>query len=240
VVELASLPGSVITAIHKLHPQTVFEDASDLLELALAAEGARADTVVAQRCLRIAQTALSAGIAASAVCQSNAVLAAAEGAARREGAEEILLAVAPDAATDPGLRRIEGMAVLGDVYFLQASVAYKGSWVRLGRTLTVGAPSAWIAESDAWYEELVGKIAAGAPPKAAIDRALLRLPGTTLATWRLETAREGLALAVIDGATPFSTQNPLLDSLYTLTLRLRRAEGWWFGATPFVLSRTVA
>ncbi len=235
VIELSSLPSTVIAGIRKSHPQTVFEDASDLLAAALAG-AERGGGVIAQRCMAIARISLSAGTTCSGRKASD-VLAATEGAARLEGAEEILLAMAPDVAADPRLRRIEGPAAVGDVFMLQASVAYKGSWVRLGRTLAAGAPHPWITDTDAWYEKLVTEIAAGAPAKAAIDTALARLPGATLEAWRLESARAGLALAVADGSAPFSTQHRLLDSLYTLTLRLRRAEGWWFGASPFVFSR---
>jgi hypothetical protein len=233
VVELSSLPSSVIAAIEKAHPGTVFEDASNLLEMALV-EG---DSVglIAQRCMTIARSALAAGMAAAGSREANDVVAAAEGAARREGAEEILLAVAPDASADPRLRRIEGRATLGEVFMLQATVAYKGAWVRFGRTLAAGVPRVWIAEADAWYEKLVSEIAAGAPAKTAIDAALALLPGTKLEAWRCETASAGLPLAMAEGSAPFTAKHLLRDSLCTLTLRLRRDEGCWFAAAPLVL-----
>jgi hypothetical protein len=237
VIDLPSLPCGVSAAIRKLHGDTVFEDATDLLSAALAGED-RGVSAIAQRCMAIARTAVAAGASAACSGEANQVLAAAEGAARREGAEEILLALAPDAKADPRLRRIEGGAALGEVFMLQATVAYKGSWLRLGRTLTAGAARTWIAETDTWCEELVSDIAGGTPAKAAIDSALARLPGASLAAWRLETARGGLPLATVDGSEPFSAQHLLPDALYTLTLHLRQAEGCWFKAAPLVLGRS--
>ncbi|HWP12096.1 MAG TPA: hypothetical protein VNN06_09765 [Ramlibacter sp.] len=234
VVDLASLPSGVSAAIHELHPEAKFEDATDLLGAALAGAGADA---IARRCIAIARVALAAGTSAAESRQANAVLAAAEGAARREGAEEILLAMAPDAAIDARLRRIEGGAALGDVFMLQATVAYKGAWVRLGRTLTAGAPRPWITEANAWSEQLVGALAAGAPASALIDSALPRLPGAEVQAWRIETARAGLALAVVDESATPTAQQPLHDSLCTLTLRLRHAEQNWCASTPYIVGR---
>jgi Xaa-Pro aminopeptidase len=65
-------------------------------------------------------------------------LAAAEAAARQLGAEEIYLAAAPDLACDLRLRRIEGDVATGQTYAVRASVAYKGSWVRMVRTIGCG------------------------------------------------------------------------------------------------------
>ncbi|MBI3371183.1 MAG: hypothetical protein HY017_05405 [Betaproteobacteria bacterium] len=236
IVELSSFPSSVVAAIRKLHPAIEFEDATDLLNAALAQEGLRTD-VVAARTIAIARVALAAGAAEAGGRDANAVVAAAEGTARREGAEEILLAVAPDAVADPRLRRIEGAALLGDAFALQVSVAYKGCWLRIGRTLSSGALPPWIAETDAWFERLVSEIATGAPPNVAIPTALTRLPGATLDSWRAETARAGLALAVVAGSAPFSSERPLPVAPITLTLRLRRGKGWWFSAAPFVFAR---
>ena len=237
VVELASLPCSVAAAIRKTHPNAQFEDASNLLATALVANEAPGGAVE-ERCKAIAATALAAGSAAAASHEANAVVAAAEGAARNAGAEEILLALATDAAADPRLRRIEGGAALGQVFALQATVAYKGCWVRLGRTATTGPPLPWIAETDAWFEILAGEITAGALAGSALDAALPRLAGASLDFWRVEAVRAGLALAAVAGSAPFPDRNPPPASLFTLSLRLRRPQGWWFGATPLRVAPT--
>jgi hypothetical protein len=63
-----------------------------------------------------------------------AIIAAVEGEARRLGAEEVYIAAAPDLLRDARLRRIEGEAGLGASFALRATVAYKGTWIRLVRT----------------------------------------------------------------------------------------------------------
>jgi Creatinase/Prolidase N-terminal domain len=89
----------------------------------------------------IALAAKAAWIAHRALAQSRgegrriaAIIAATEGEARRLGAEEVYIAAAPDLAHDARFRRIEGEASLGASFALRASVAYKGTWVRLVRT----------------------------------------------------------------------------------------------------------
>jgi hypothetical protein len=63
------------------------------------------------------------------------MLAAVDGEARRQGAEEVYIAVAPDLAKSRMLRRQEGDGTLGVRFAVRASVAYKGAWVRMTRTL---------------------------------------------------------------------------------------------------------
>ncbi len=62
------------------------------------------------------------------------IIAAVEAEARNLGAEEIYIAAAPDLARDPRLIRIEGEVALGKSFALRVTVAYKGCWIRLGRT----------------------------------------------------------------------------------------------------------
>jgi hypothetical protein len=64
-----------------------------------------------------------------------AVIAAIEREARRFGAEEVYIAAAPDLERSPHLRRIEGEAPLGPTFAVRATVAYKGHWVRMVRTV---------------------------------------------------------------------------------------------------------
>jgi Xaa-Pro aminopeptidase len=63
-----------------------------------------------------------------------AIIARVEARARELGAEEIYIAAAPDLARDLRLRRIEGDAAPGASFALRATVAYKGTWIRLVRT----------------------------------------------------------------------------------------------------------
>jgi hypothetical protein len=65
----------------------------------------------------------------------NAMIAAVERRARELGAEEIYIAAAPDLERDARFKRIEGEAALGKNFALRVTVAYKGTWIRLVRSM---------------------------------------------------------------------------------------------------------
>ena len=67
------------------------------------------------------------------------MIAGAESKARALGAEEIYIAAAPDLERDTRFRRIEGEATLGKTFALRATVAYKGAWIRLVRSVCEAA-----------------------------------------------------------------------------------------------------
>jgi hypothetical protein len=89
-----------------------------------------AEIALATRAASIARHAL-ASVSGSSLAE---VVAAAEREARMLGAEEVYLAAAPDLARDRRLARPEGGIELGATFALRATVAYKGTWVRLVRS----------------------------------------------------------------------------------------------------------
>jgi len=132
VVDFDNLSVGIADDLREGGPNLVLRDASALF----AQVRAVADSV------EIALATKAASIARHALAQIQPDgadlgegLAAAEAAARRLGAEEIYLAAAPDLARDHRLRRIEGEVARGASFAVRASVAYKGSWVRMGRTI---------------------------------------------------------------------------------------------------------
>jgi len=133
MVEYDCLPAGIAEDFAEAGPRLVVEDATDLF----AAVRQRADPteiLLAARVAEIASSALAAMPADST--SAGEVVAAVESAARRAGAEEIYVAIAPDLARDLRLIRIEGDAALGPVYAVRASVAYKGTWVRCTHTVS--------------------------------------------------------------------------------------------------------
>src|SRR4029077_5515024 len=62
------------------------------------------------------------------------IIAAVEAHARGLGAEEIYIAAAPDLARGARFSRIEDEVERGESFALRATVAYKGTWIRLART----------------------------------------------------------------------------------------------------------
>ena len=64
------------------------------------------------------------------------VAAQIDGLTRRYGAEEVYVGVCKDVAKSRTFVRLEGTCELADTFALRLTLAYKGSWVRLTRTLS--------------------------------------------------------------------------------------------------------
>jgi len=147
---------------------------------------------------------------------ATAAVAAVDLTARTLGAEESYIAIAPDLRSDRRLVRLEGPAVLGDVYALRATVAYKGAWVRMARTIVRNDTSGIVrTATDAF---------------AAAIAQLPKLDGlAAYESWLVETARTAQPLdAVAGSAVPHAVAFPpgALVSVQAVTVA---------GGTPIVL-----
>jgi hypothetical protein len=178
VVDLGGLPAGVLADLREGGAQLSLADASALFDGARA-EADPAEITLAVRAASIAQQALTRASGASLA----RVLAAVEAHARAAGAEEVYLAAAPDLARDSRLLRVEGEASLGASFALRATVAYKGSWVRLLRTF--------------------GRSAAG-EGAADLAAAVAALPSDRgfagFSSWLVEGCRGGQPLAPLMGS----------------------------------------
>jgi Xaa-Pro aminopeptidase len=135
IVDFDGLSAGIADDLHDGGPRLGLRDASALFAQARAVADA-AEIALATRAASIARDAL-AQIPRDGADLGH-MLATAEAAARRAGAEEIYLAAAPDLAHDQRLRRIEGEVARGASCAVRASVAYKGAWVRMVRTIGCG------------------------------------------------------------------------------------------------------
>jgi Xaa-Pro aminopeptidase len=135
VVDFDGLSVGIADDLREVGPRLALRDAGALFAQARAVADA-AEIALAKMAAAIARHALSQ-IPRSGD-DLGPMLAAAEAAARRAGAEEIYLAAAPDLARDHRLRRIEGDVARGARCAVRASVAYKGTWVRMVRTIGCG------------------------------------------------------------------------------------------------------
>jgi hypothetical protein len=130
VPDLDALPAGICEDLHAGGPGLDLRDASAMF----ARLRVRADTA------EIAFAARASAIAQCALAQPRgdcltAMIAAADRQARSLGAEEVYVAAAPDLARDQRLRRMEGNETpLGATFALRATVAYRGTWIRLVRT----------------------------------------------------------------------------------------------------------
>jgi Xaa-Pro aminopeptidase len=142
--------------------------------------------------------------------RAEAVIAAVEGRARAAAAEECYVAVAPDLAHSPRFRRIEGAVRLGSSYAVRATVAYKGVWVRLARTL--------------FREDSRADLARAAADKFAA--AVARLPdlgGFAGLDWLVEGTRVAQPLEPLAGSR-MSEARPLAPGAL-VTVQMKLDEG---------------
>jgi len=129
VVDFDGLSVGIADDMREGGPSLVLTEAGPLFA-AMRAKGDPADIALAGKAALIAHQALVQARGGTL----NAMVARAEQQARLDGAEEIYVAAAPDLARDLRFMRIEGDAALGNNFALRATVAYKGTWVRLVRT----------------------------------------------------------------------------------------------------------
>jgi hypothetical protein len=168
IIEFDRLPTGIAEDLREAAPRLVLCDATELFA-ALRAKADPAEIALAMQAASIAEEALArieprAGI--------GEIIAAVEGEARRRGAEEVYVAVAPDLARDRRLIRMEHGAsndypALGESFAVRAAVAYKGSWVR--RLRTVGRDDATETQCEAALAEFAQAVAQ-LPSAAGLSR----------------------------------------------------------------------
>jgi hypothetical protein len=131
IPDLDGLSAGIVDDLREGGPRLALRDASALFA-GLRAKADPAEIALAIKAAAIAQRALAQAPGRGA--NLGDIIAAVERQARELGAEEIYIAAAPDLARDRRLKRIEGDAALGESFALRATVAYKGTWIRLVRT----------------------------------------------------------------------------------------------------------
>jgi len=130
VVDFDGLPSGIADDLREGGPNLRLSDASTLFAK-LRGKADSAEIVLATKAAAIARRALEQARSGPL----NTMIASVEREARLLGAEEIYIAAAPDLASDRRFIRVEGEAALGKSFALRATVAYKGVWVRLVRTV---------------------------------------------------------------------------------------------------------
>lgn len=205
VVDLPRLPVTVTEALASSGHALV--DASDLMA-GLRTPPDPAEIALAARAAHIARQALDA-IAPGETDAARAV-ATLDGTARGLGAEEVYPAVAADLSRSTRLVRLEGTAVLGEIAAIRASVAYKGVWVRLTRTLAHDRARA--AALDA--------------ASARFAAALARLPDTSglagLPAWLVEGCRTTVPLEPLAGSALGDQPRLALGSIVSVQATLEQ------------------
>jgi hypothetical protein len=130
IVDFDGLPAGIAADLREAGPELRLTDASALFAQ-LRSRADPAEIALASKAAAIAQTALAQADDGASL---NIMIAAVERQARLLGAEEIYVAAVPDLAHDLRFIRIEGEPSRGERFALRATIAYKGTWVRLVRT----------------------------------------------------------------------------------------------------------
>ena len=226
IVGMDSLPSSVANPLFSAMPADKLVDASAMFA-ALRQPGDSYEHALFDKAANIAANAFQA-VPAEAQKVSE-VTAAIEASARLAGAEELLLRFAPDLGKSVVLQRMEGDASLGTTWAVESSVAYKGVWVRLGRSMASGvAPASWSAANQ-WFDKASNN--AGAALNGLLNG---EAPGELLSGC-LEASIGVHPLSVIAAknippvfALPKGTHA-------VLSAQLALANGHWYRAGPVVV-----
>jgi hypothetical protein len=184
IADRDGLAAGIVDDLHAGGPRLGLRDATALFA-ELRAQADPAEIALAIKAASIARRALGAAAARRAGLSD--MIAAAEGEARRLGAEEVYIAAAPDLARDRRLVRIEGESVLGESFALRATVAYKGAWIRLTRTLRRDGAASADGEAAARLAAAVAEL----PSARGFD---------ALSSWLVEGCRIAQPLAPLMGS----------------------------------------
>jgi hypothetical protein len=150
IVDFDGLPAGIAEDLREGGPKLTLHDASALF-VSLRGVADPAEIALASRAADIGLRALSA----AQVNTLNDMIADVESKARQLGAEEIYIAAVPDLDRDTRFRRIEGEMALGKTFALRATVAYKGTWVRLVRSM---CEAAMVREASARFAQAVASL----------------------------------------------------------------------------------
>jgi hypothetical protein len=136
-----------------------------------------------------------------------------------------MLALAPDLAASPSLRRIEGEVALGERFAAQLSVAYKGVWVRTTKSFARrgGAPAGW-ADAELRFTDFA----------ACLDPTLSGgLPAGS--DWRAEACIGAMPLSPVATAGRPAARRLPSGSLAVVSARIATESGPWHGGCPVIL-----
>ena len=153
VADLEGLRAAVAQDLADAAPAAEITDATTLFERVRMQPDA-AEIALAAKAGAIAQRALSLATGKEQVLGD--AVSAIDHAARLWGAEEVYMAAAPNLDRATHFIRPEGTITLGKRFALRATVAYKGSWVRMTRCF--GFPDAALATAQTQFAAAVAQL----------------------------------------------------------------------------------
>jgi hypothetical protein len=232
VLEYDTLPAGLAADMAEAAPAAEWADATALFA-ALRREVDDAERGLLARANAMAIAALREAETGNAT-DAGTLAGLIEQHARRAGAEEVYIAVAPDLAADRRLNRTSQPTPLAASFAVRASIAYKGCWVRRTRTF---AKDASTAKADAWFDQAVRSIGAGRAVREQLAEKIKALPGASLAGWFLETCRGSDPLMAIAAMRAGGLDVPHAGQFLVLTIELTIDGRPWLGAAPLIAGR---
>jgi Creatinase/Prolidase N-terminal domain len=223
VADLSGLSAGIVDDLREAGPRLGLHDASEMFA-SLRAQADPAEIALATAASSIAQRGLAqaGGLVGMREARLGEIIAAVEREARALGAEEIYVAAAPDLARDRRLVRIEGETALGQSFALRATVAYKGTWIRLVRTFGHDADGA-------------GTDAAGARLAAAVAQLPSARGFAELPFWLVEGCRIAQPLVPLMGSRVSEPQPPPPRALVSVQVGLEIDGRWVLLGAPALL-----
>jgi hypothetical protein len=146
VLELNKLPGGIAHPLLAGLPGVELVDATDTYR-SVRHPADPTEIAISRKAATLARDCLDGAYENADYAQTGPLTAAIEGPARLAGAEEVIVEFAADLEQNAALRRIDGNLDLGARYALRVSLAYKGHWVRIGRTYGTERLDDWVAGS---------------------------------------------------------------------------------------------
>jgi hypothetical protein len=218
VVELSRLPGTIVNNLRDAAAGIELIDASDLFA-ALRSPADDTEIALTRRAAEIAHKALDLAKPGKGPVAAE-ILSDIERSARMQGCEEILIDIAEDLSADKQFRRLDGPSVFANRYAVRLSVAYKGHWVRVGRTFEQDGADRATSIEDSLAETLPGS---GATPP----------PGFVPGFEALDRVVEGCI-----GSAPLTVLlDPKPGAIVSITQRWQDAHGFWLVSEPVLMGK---
>jgi Xaa-Pro aminopeptidase len=153
-----------------------------------------------------------------------AVVAQIDGIARRHGAEEVYVAICKDVAKSRSLIRLEGNCGLAETFAVRLTLAYKGAWVRLTRTLSR-------------KPEMAEALSLAAEQFAACAAKLPDLSAMKFSSWLVEGCRATQPLMPLAGSMISETLEITPGMIATVSATINTPQGPVLIGAPALVGR---
>lgn len=171
---------------------------------------------------------------------AGAIAGIVEAEARKAGAEEVYVALAPDLDKDIRFARLSGALMCGARFAVRASVAYKGAWVRRTRSYSRNAADAdLIRRADLQFNAMLNTENINIDLHKGAERIAKEFGSAKILGWIAEATRGSYPLVAV-ASDKITAHDNITPHIFTLSLKI---EGMpWIAAgleTAAIASRKI-